>query len=122
MKKSVFLNSAIVDFDKALNFSLLSEISSFTKYDTCSNDEILERVSDKNIVITKELPVGADLISQFPASVKLICEAGTGYNNIAIAAAREKNITVCNIPGDNLHFKFKFITYSSADYDQTWKL
>ena len=42
--------------------------------------------------------MGRNLISQFPDSVKLICEAGTGYNNIDIVAAREKNITVCNVP------------------------
>ena len=34
---------------------------------------------------------------QFPDSVKLICEAGTGYNNIDLDAAKEKKITVCNI-------------------------
>jgi len=38
------------------------------------------------------------LISKFPPSVKLICEAGTGYNNIDIVAAKEKNIVVCNVP------------------------
>ncbi|MFR3339714.1 MAG: D-2-hydroxyacid dehydrogenase, partial [Lachnospira pectinoschiza] len=26
------------------------------------------------------------------------CEAGTGYNNIDLEAARKKVITVCNIP------------------------
>jgi len=31
--------------------------------------------------------LGRKLISQFPTSVKLICEAGTGYNNIDIVAA-----------------------------------
>ena len=50
------------------------------------------------MVVTKELPVGADLLSQFPDSVKLIIEAGTGYNNIDLDAARAKGITVCNIP------------------------
>ena len=35
---------------------------------------------------------------QFPDSIKLICEAGTGYNNIDFDAAKEKKITVCNIP------------------------
>ena len=35
---------------------------------------------------------------QFPDSVKLICEAGTGYNNIDLDAAKGKKITVCNIP------------------------
>ena len=30
--------------------------------------------------------------------MKLIVEAGTGYNNIDLDAARAKAITVCNIP------------------------
>lgn len=98
MKNTVFLNVAKLDFDDKLDFASLSKLTNVTKYDASSNEEILERVKDQNIVITKELPVGRDLISQFPPSVKLICEAGTGYNNIDIVAAREKNIVVCNVP------------------------
>ncbi|MEL7598408.1 MAG: NAD(P)-dependent oxidoreductase, partial [Clostridiaceae bacterium] len=99
MKNTVFLNSAKLDFDNKLNLLPLINLTNFTKYNESNNMEILERVKDQNIVITKELPIGRDLITQFPSSVKLICEAGTGYNNIDIVAAREKNITVCNIPG-----------------------
>lgn len=99
MKNTVFLNSAKLDFDNKLNLLPLINLTNFTKYAKSNNTEILERVKDQNIIITKELPIGRDLISQFPPSVKLICEAGTGYNNIDIAAAKEKNITVCNIPG-----------------------
>lgn len=98
MEKTVFLNSAKLDFNDKLNFSPLSDLTIFTKYNTSNNDEILERVKGQTIIITKELPLGRDLISQFPPSVKLICEAGTGYNNIDIVAAREKDIAVCNIP------------------------
>lgn len=99
MKNTVFLNCAKLDFDNKLNLLPLINLTNFTKYNESNNMEILERVKDQNIVITKELPIGRDLITQFPSSVKLICEAGTGYNNIDIVAAREKNITVCNIPG-----------------------
>lgn len=98
MKNTVFLNAAKLDFDTRLDFSPLDKTTTFTKYDTSSDAEILERVKDQNIIITKELPVGRNLISQFPPSVKVICEAGTGYNNIDIAAAREKGIAVCNVP------------------------
>jgi glycerate dehydrogenase len=98
MKNTVILNAAKLDFDNKLDFSSLSNLTTVTKYDASSNDEILERVQGQHIVITKELPVGRDLISQFPSSVELICEAGTGFNNIDIAAAKEKNIAVCNVP------------------------
>lgn len=96
--KTVFLNAAKLDFDSKLDFSPLRELTTLTNYDASSNDEILERVQGQDIIITKEMPVGRDVISQFPPSVKLICEAGTGYNNIDIVAAKEKNIAVCNIP------------------------
>ena len=50
------------------------------------------------VLITKEMPVPGSVVESLPASVRLICEAGTGYNNIDIAAARKKGITVCNVP------------------------
>ena len=33
----------------------------------------------------------------------MICEAGTGYNNIAIEAAKQRGITVCNVPAYSSH-------------------
>merc|ERR1719237_440508 len=50
------------------------------------------------MIITKEIPVPGSVIAQFPDSVKLIQEAGTGFNNIDLAAAKAKGITVCNCP------------------------
>ncbi len=99
MNNTVFLNSARLDFDSKLNFSYLTKLTNVTKYSSSSDEEILERVTNQNIIITKELPLSREIISRFPSSVKLICEAGTGYNNIDLVAAKEKNILVCNIPG-----------------------
>lgn len=99
MSKTVFVNAERIDFDRRLDFSPIANITSFSKYDASTDAEFLERVVGQEIVITKELPVGRDLIEKFPSSVKLIAEAGTGYNNIDLAAAREKGITVCNVPG-----------------------
>lgn len=96
--KTVFLNATKLDFDQKLDFSSVQALTELTNYDDTRNEQILERVQGQTVVITKEMPVGKDVISQFPDSVKLICEAGTGYNNIDIVAAREKGISVCNIP------------------------
>jgi glycerate dehydrogenase len=99
MQNIVLLNSGRIDYDKKLDFSALNRFGSVTSYDHSTDEEILERVKDQDIVITKEIPVGRDLIMNFPSSVKLICEAGTGYNNIDLEACREKGISVCNVPG-----------------------
>ena len=96
--KTVFLNATKLDFDQKLDFSSVQALTELTNYDDSSNEQILERVQGQTVVITKEMTVGKDVISRFPDSVKLICEAGTGYNNIDIVAAREKGISVCNIP------------------------
>merc|ERR1719203_2604049 len=48
--------------------------------------------------MNKEYPLPGKVIRAFPPSVKLICEAGTGYNNIDIEACREKGIKLCNVP------------------------
>lgn len=94
--KTVVLNSARMNYDGKLDMSVLS--SDVTEYAVTEQDQILERVQGMDVVVTKEMPVNGEIIAQFPDSVKLICEAGTGYNNIDIEAARAKGITVCNIP------------------------
>lgn len=99
MNNIVFLNSKRIDFDNKLDFSYLNSLGKVSKYEDSNNKEILERVKDQNIVITKEMTIDRGLIEKFPPCVKLICEAGTGYNNIDIKAAKEKNILVCNLPG-----------------------
>ena len=94
--KCVLLNAKKMNFDGKLDFSILS--SDLTVYDDTTPQQLLERIQNANIIITKEMEVSGEMIRQFPDSVKLICEAGTGYNNIDLDAAKEKKITVCNIP------------------------
>ena len=92
----VVVNASKMNYDHALDFSVLS--SDVQVYDDSTNEELIERIQGARVVVTKELPVGADLLSQFPDTVKLIVEAGTGYNNIDLNAAKARGITVCNIP------------------------
>lgn len=95
-ERVVVVNASKMNYDHALDFSVLS--SDVQVYDDSTNEELIERIQGARVVVTKELPVGADLLSQFPDTVKLIVEAGTGYNNIDLNAAKARGITVCNIP------------------------
>lgn len=94
--KCVVLNAKKMNFDGKLDFSILS--SDVTVYDDTTEQQLIKRIQGKDIIVTKEMPVSAEMIQQFPESIKLICEAGTGYNNIDLEAARKRGITVCNIP------------------------
>ncbi len=94
--RTVVLNADLVNYDGKVDYSRIA--SEVVVYDETPEDEILERVEGFTVVVTKEMKVGGDVIRRFPDSVRMICEAGTGYNNIDLAAAREKGIVVCNIP------------------------
>ena len=95
-ERVVVVNAGKMNYDHALDFSILS--NDVQVYDNSTNEELIERIQGARVVVTKELPVNAELLSQFPDTVKLIVEAGTGYNNIDLDAAKERGITVCNIP------------------------
>ena len=95
-ERVVVVNASKMNYDHLLDFSVLS--NDVQVYDDSTNAELIERIQGARVVVTKELPVGAELLSQFPNTVKLIVEAGTGYNNIDLNAAKERGITVCNIP------------------------
>lgn len=94
--KTVVLNADLVNYDKNIDYKQIA--SEVMIYDETPEDKILERVQGYNIVVTKEMKVSGDIIRTFPDSVKMICEAGTGYNNLDLDAIKEKGITLCNIP------------------------
>jgi glycerate dehydrogenase len=101
---ALFLNASRLDYDGKLNWSRLESLCEklvLHPVDKLSDEqEILDLVAQTNadIVITKEMTVSAAVFDQFPASVTLLCEAGTGYNNLPVLAARARGIPVCNIP------------------------
>ncbi|WP_444659281.1 2-hydroxyacid dehydrogenase [Caproiciproducens sp. R2] len=94
--RTVVLNAGLVNYDGNIDYSQIA--SEVVIYDETPEDKILERVDGFTIVVTKEMKVSGDIIRKFSDSVKMICEAGTGYNNIDLDAVREKGILLCNIP------------------------
>jgi glycerate dehydrogenase len=105
--KAIFINSGRLNYDHQLNFQQWDTLIDCTYhhvdrvYDT---KEIINLVTDHEILIVKEMIIPPEIIpiiastSQQKNPLKLICEAGTGYNNIPIVLARQYNITVCNTP------------------------
>ncbi|ANZ60639.1 2-hydroxyacid dehydrogenase [Secundilactobacillus paracollinoides] len=96
MPKIVILNGAVVNYDNQINRQMLP--GDIVVYDTTPEDKILDWVTGATVVVTKEMPMPGDILRQFPTSVKMVCEAGTGYNNYDAEALQEKGIMLTNIP------------------------
>ena len=65
--KCVVLNAKKMNFDGKLDFSVLS--SDVTVYDDTTNEELPGRIQGADIIVTKEMPVSAEMIQRFPESV-----------------------------------------------------
>ena len=94
--KLVLINGEKTNYDGTIDYSILSDDVSV--YPDCSHEDLLNYIQGAGIVVVKEYPLPYEVIKQFPDTVHLLCEAGTGYNNINLEACKEKGITVCNIP------------------------
>ncbi|MGI6074741.1 MAG: 2-hydroxyacid dehydrogenase [Pyramidobacter sp.] len=92
----VFPNAEKMDYDGTLDFSVPGCDVRLCSAE--SEGDILRFAEGADVLVSKELPLPAKLIEALPPEVQLICEAGTGYNNIALAAADARGIAVCNVP------------------------
>ncbi|MCI1986663.1 MAG: D-2-hydroxyacid dehydrogenase [Lactobacillus sp.] len=96
MAKVVVLNGEVVNYDHNIDWSSIAQ--DVVVYPTTTTDQILARVAGATVIVTKEMPVPGAIVQQFPDSVKLVVEAGTGYNNHDLDALRAKGIALTNIP------------------------
>ena len=80
-----------------LSWDFLKRFGSVTVYDRTPEDQIVSRIRDADIVILNKCPITAATLEACP-SIKLICVLATGYNVVDTAAAKAKNIPVCNVP------------------------
>lgn len=80
-----------------LSWAPLEALGEVTVYDRTPAALIVERIGEAEIVITNKTLISRETIAACP-SMKYIGVLATGYNVIDTAAARERNIPVCNVP------------------------
>ena len=96
--KGVFLDYDTVSFQGDVKLRALEKVLSILRvFGVTAPDKLSENVADAEVVILNKVKLPAEAIKRFP-SVRLICAAATGVNNIDLAAAWEKGIGVCNVP------------------------
>lgn len=94
--KVVILNDNKISFDLKVGYEIHAD-QVISHWDT-KPEEVLDRVKGCKVVVSKEFPLPKSIIEHMSTSVELICEAGTGYNNIDLDACNKKGIKVCNVP------------------------
>lgn len=91
----VFLDRLSIDLND-LDFSAIKASTLYKAYDQSTQDQIIERAKDADIVIVNKIRLDEDTLNQL-AKLKLICVIATGTNNIDIAVANKLGIKVCNV-------------------------
>lgn len=81
-----------------LSWEPFNQLGSVTIYDRTPVGLILERAKDADVVLTNKVPLSRATLEALP-NLKYIGVLATGYNIIDVAAARERNVTVSNVPG-----------------------
>lgn len=94
--KIVILDALTLGRD--IDLSRFSELGEVEIYPTSIHEEIIERTSDCEVVITNKLKLNeSNLYSA--KELKLICVTATGFDNIDVEYAKSRGIGVCNVVG-----------------------
>lgn len=82
-----------------LSWEGLEQLGELTVYDRTAGDEsvIAERIGDAEAVYTNKVPISRKVL-ECCLNLRFIGVLATGYNVVDTAAAKERQIPVCNIP------------------------
>ncbi len=97
MKKAVILDAQTVT-DGDVSLEPITSQCDAVLYDFTTPDQVAERVSDAEIVLTNKCLISKEVFDLCP-NLKYVGVFATGYNNVDIAAAKLRGATVSNVPG-----------------------
>ena len=93
--KIVFLDAATMGTTPLTSIESLGE---FERFDNSTAEESRMRVRDADVAIVNKVIVDQAFLDAAP-KLKLVCEAGTGMNNIDAELCRKRGVQVRNVAG-----------------------
>ena len=81
-----------------IDLSIFKKFGEVEIYDITPPEKRIERIKDKDIVITNKVVIDKEVIDNAP-DLKLVCVAATGTNNVDLEYAKKKGIAVTNVAG-----------------------
>ena len=80
-----------------LSWAGLADLGECRVYQRTNPEDIFDRVSDADVIITNKAVIDSRLIEELPV-LKYIGVTATGYNVVDVQAAARRNVVVTNIP------------------------
>ena len=80
-----------------LSWAPLEALGRVTVYDSTPADCVVKRAQDSEALIINRIVLNRAVLDALP-KLRYIGTLATGYNTIDVRAAREKGVTVCNVP------------------------
>jgi glycerate dehydrogenase len=80
-----------------LSWDEFTQLGECTIHERTPESEIVKRAMSAEVLLTNKALIRADALTRLP-SLRYIGVLATGYNNVDVAAARERGIPVCNVP------------------------
>ncbi|MCF2856633.1 D-2-hydroxyacid dehydrogenase [Pseudoalteromonas sp. SMS1] len=81
-----------------VDLSPLTQFGTVTTYEHTTAEQVFSRIEEANVVISNKVQLNAQHFSKV-STLKLICVAATGTNNIDLVAAKAAGIAVTNVAG-----------------------
>jgi glycerate dehydrogenase len=94
----VFLDEGSINCGDIDLSDLKKALPEWRVYEYTAPTEVADRLRDAVVVVTNKVVIDESALAAAP-TVRLICVAATGTNNIDIEAARRHHVVVCNVRG-----------------------
>lgn len=78
-------------------WDIIKALGDVTVYDRTPDDQILQRSTGTEILVTNKTPLFEETLSQLP-DLQMIAVLATGVNNIGLQAAWARGVVVSNVP------------------------
>lgn len=93
--KVVLLDTLTFGDTDLSGFDAFGQVSA---YETTAPEETLDRIANADVIVTNKVVI-TDAMMEATPSLKLICIAATGMNNVDLDAAERRGIAVKNVAG-----------------------
>ncbi len=94
----IVITDADTVLDDGVRLDEIQALGDVTVYGLTAPEELPARVAQAEILLCNKTPITAAAMDAAP-KLRYIGLFATGYNNIDLAAAKARGITVCNVPG-----------------------